>query len=59
MCMLQCICKIIYVSKYVYTYVLMNIAITGTLFRVRYGVKPAIGGLVLGTLIRYIDTLNT
>ena len=26
-------------------------AITGTLFRVRYGVKPAIGGLVLGTLI--------
>ena len=23
------------------------------LFRVRYGVKPAIGGYVLGTLLRY------
>ena len=29
-----------------------NSAVSGCLFRVRAGLKPAIGGLVLGTLLR-------
>ena len=34
-------------------------AMTGGLFRVRGGLKPTIGGAVLGTLLRYAANVRT
>ena len=34
---------------------LLDIALSGCLFRLPSGVKPAIGGMVLGTLLRWVE----